>query len=1099
MRLSHFFVDRPIFASVIAIFIMLVGVFAYPLLPLSQYPEIAPPTISVRATYPGASAETVAAEVATPLEQEINGVEGMLYMTSSSTVDGVAQITVTFEPGTDLDAAQVLVQNRVNLAEPRLPSGVRQIGVTVEKQTSGFLLIVSLISTEAGYDVNYLGNYANSQLRDRLLRLEGVGGVLVFGGGNYAMRVWIDPARAAAHDLNASDIVASLQNQNIQVSGGSLGEPPFANGQTAFQLPIQAQGRLVTPEQFGDVVIRTDAEGRITRLRDVARVELGSQDYNLRGYFGPESNQGIALAVIQQPGANALDAADLVLEEMRDASADFPSGMEYLIPYNPTEYVAASVETVQETLLEAVVLVIIVVIVFMQTWRAAIIPIVAIPAAIIGTFAVQLALGYSINSLSLFALVLAVGIVVDDAIVVVENVERNIRLGIPPRQAAHRSMDEVASALIAISLVLVSVFVPTAFVSGIPGIFFRQFAVAIAASTVISLIISLTLSPALAAMLLKPHVHDAHKKGSLILRPLRLAAHGFNTMFDKVSDRYGRLTGRLVRAVTVMMVLYVGLLALTGWRLTETPTGFIPEQDQGFLIGVVQLPPGSSLDRTDEVMHRAGAIAQQEPGVEQLAMLAGLDGASFSAQPNAGTFFIRLDPYEDRAGHPEQTAEALAGTLTMKIGGAIEDGNVFIIKPPSVPGLGNGGGFKMMIMDRSNAGYPALQQAAYGMMFGATQVPEVTQVFTLFSTGSPRVEADVDRVKAQQLGVEPQDIYDTLAIYLGSSYVNDFNYLGRTFRVVAQAEPDARNDLSDIGNLRVRSSSGGMVPLSSVANLHFGSGPARVVRYNMFPAAELQGSAAPGVATGDALAAMESLAAQALPPGFDAEWTELAYQQKAAGESGSIIFIMAVVLVFLVLAAQYEALTLPMAVIMIVPMCILAAMIGVNLMGSDNNILTQVGLVVLIALAAKNAILIVEFAKQAEDHKGMNRFEAAVDAARTRLRPILMTSFAFSLGVLPLVLSVGPGAEMRQALGIATFFGMIGVTVFGLIFTPVFYVLMRRFARKRSTEDAAPEPVEEAPAAPDAEATRIVAMSGGPMPGYAAAHGPERTQTPQKD
>ncbi|MGF1627425.1 MAG: efflux RND transporter permease subunit, partial [Alphaproteobacteria bacterium] len=971
---------------------------------------------------------------------------------------------------------------------------VRQVGVTVDKQTSGFLMIVSLISSEPAYDINYLGNYANSELRDRLLRLDGVGGVLVFGGGNYAMRVWIDPARAAAHQLNAGDIVAALRTQNIQVSGGSLGEPPFSNSDTAFQLPVQAQGRLSTPQQFGEVIIRTDDAGRITRLRDVARIELGSQDYNLRGYFGPESSQGIALAVIQQPGANALDAAELVLNEIEAASAGFPAGVEYLIPYNPTEYVAASVETVQVTLLEAVVLVVIVVVVFLQTWRAALIPIVAIPTAIIGTFAVQLALGYSINSLSLFALVLAVGIVVDDAIVVVENVERNIRAGMTPRLAAHRTMDEVSSALIAISLVLVAVFVPTAFVTGIPGIFFRQFAVAIAAATVISLVVSLTLSPALAAMLLKPHVENAHRKGSLLLRPLRLAAHGFNSGFEWISDRYGRLTGRLIRAVLVMMVLYIGLLGLTGWRLTETPTGFIPEQDQGYLIGVVQLPPGSTLDRTDAVMQRAGAMALETPGVAELALIAGLDGASFSAQPNAGTFFIRLIDHAERADDPSLSADALAGALSMQIGGAIEDANVFIIKPPSVPGLGNGSGFTMMIQDRSGAGYPALQQATYGMMFAAAEVPQVNQVFTLFNTGSPRIEADIDRVKAQLLGVAPEDIYQTLAIYLGSAYVNDFNYLGRSFRVVAQAEPDARDDLSDIGNLRVRSATGGMVPLSSVANLSFGSGPSRVVRFNMFPAAELQGSAAPGVATGDALAAMEALAAQVLPAGFDAQWTDLAYQQKAAGDSGSIIFIMAVLLVLLVLAAQYESLTLPLAVIMIVPMCILAAMIGVNLMGSDNNILTQVGLVVLIGLAAKNAILIVEFAKQAEDQKGMDRFAAAVDAARTRLRPILMTSFAFSLGVLPLVLSVGPGAEMRQALGTATFFGMIGVTVFGLIFTPVFYVMMRRLARKRVDELEGPEVGHQGPSEPPAvEPGRVMPLSGGPLPGSLAA------QTPEKD
>jgi hydrophobe/amphiphile efflux-1 (HAE1) family protein len=1039
MRLSRFFIDRPIFAAVIAVFITLIGAFAYPLLPLSQYPEIAPPTINIRAAYPGASAETMAETVSAPLEQEINGVEGMLYMTSSSTSDGAVSITVAFQPGTDLDAAQVLVQNRVALAEPRLPESVRQIGVTVNKAATGFLLIAALRSTDPNLDVDYVGNYANSVLRDRLLRLEGVGGVNVFGGGNYAMRIWIDPNKAAARNLTAGEIVNALRTQNVQVAAGAIGQAPFDANAASFQLPVQVQGRLSDPQQFQDVVIKTDPDGRITRVRDVARVELGSQDYSIRAYFG--GGRGVALAIVQQPGANALATADRVMAALEEAKQDFPPGVEYTIPYNPTEYVAASVESVQHTLLEAVVLVVIVVLVFLQTWRAAIIPIVAIPIALVGTFAVQLALGYSINSLSLFGLVLAVGIVVDDAIVVVENVERYIRDGLTPREAAYRTMDEVSGALIAIGLVLVAVFVPTAFVSGIPGIFYRQFAVTIAAASVISLLVSLTLSPSLAALLLKPHTAGHTDHGPRWLKPVRIAGRKFNEGFDWLSDRYGRTTARLVRTSALVLIVYGVLLGLTGWRLTATPTGFIPDQDQGVLIGVVQLPPGASLARTDEVLRRAEQIARATPGVRDVGALAGLDGSSFSAASNAGTMFIRLNDWEERG--KEMSAEAMAAALGQRMGGAIQEGNVLIIAPPAVPGLGAGGGFKMMVQDRSGAGYRALEGATMAMMGGAQQVQDVSGVFSLYNTGSPRITADVDRDKAQILGVQPGQVFDTLGVYLGSAYINDFNLLGRTFRVTAQAEPAYRDDLADIGALKVRSATGGMVPLSSVATLKDDSGPARVVRYNLFPAAELQGSAAPGVSSGQALASMEQLAAKTLPQGFSYEWTELALQEKSAGNAGALVFLMAVVFVFLVLAAQYEAVTLPLAVILIVPMCILAAMVGVNLRGQDNNILTQVGLVVLVALAAKNAILIVEFAKQAEENQGMNRFDAAVSAARTRLRPILMTSFAFILGVLPLAIATGPGAEMRQALGTAVFFGMIGVTLFGLIFTPVFYVVCR--------------------------------------------------------
>lgn len=1064
MNISRFFIERPIFASVVAVFITLIGLFAYPQLPLSQYPEIAPPTISVQASYPGASAETMAETVAAPLEQEINGVEDMLYMSSSSTAGG-SQITVTFQPGTDLDAAQVLVQNRVALAEPRLPEQVRQVGVTVNKQSTGFLMIVALTSTDPNLDVDYLGNFANTNLRDRLLRLEGVGGVNVFGGGNYAMRIWIDPARAAARNLTAGEIVAALRTQNVQVAGGSLGQPPYGSGNPAFQLPVQVQGRLTDPAQFADIVIKTDPSGALTRVRDVARVELGSQEYGIRGSF--TGQRGVALAIVQQPGSNALDTAELVLNEVETASKDFPPGLVYSIPYNPTEYVAASVEAVQSTLVEAIVLVILVVMVFLQTWRAAIIPILAIPIALVGTFAAQLALGFSINSLSLFALVLAVGIVVDDAIVVVEAVEKHIREGLSPREAAHRTMQEVSGALIAIGLVLTAVFVPTAFVSGIPGIFYRQFAVTIAAASIISLIVSLTLSPAMAALLLKPHQEIEAHGGSRWTRPFRVGATKFNAGFDWISDRYGRFTAQLVRKTSLLLIVYAGLLGLTGLQLVSTPTGFIPEQDQGVLIGVVQLPPGSSLDRTSEVLDRAYRIVRQQAGVADAATFAGLDGASFSQSSNAGTMFIRLKDWDERGG--ELAADALSKALTGALAGQIQDANVFIIAPPAVPGLGTGNGFTMMIQDRTGAGYQALEGATLAMMGAAAQQPEVTQVFSTFNTGSPRVEADVDRNRAQLLGVQPAQVFEALGTYLGSTYVNDFNLLGRTFRVTAQAEPTARDDLADIGQLQVRSANGQMVPLASVATLRNDSGPARVVRYNMFPAVELQGQAAPGVSSGDALTTMEELAARTLPQGMSFEWTGLAYQEKAAGSSSTLVFLLAVLFVFLVLAAQYEALSLPLAVILIVPMCILAALFGVTLRGMDNNILTQVGLVVLVALAAKNAILIVEFAKQAEEQDGATPQEAAVTAARQRLRPILMTSFAFIFGVIPLAIATGPGAEMRQSLGTAVSFGMLGVTFFGLIFTPVFYVVMRRLpgrlrklrlGRKRRPSDPAAPPAE---------------------------------------
>ncbi|MFN3557936.1 MAG: efflux RND transporter permease subunit [Brevundimonas sp.] len=1078
MNISRFFIDRPIFAAVIAVFITLVGVFAYPLLPLSQYPEIAPPTITINTAYPGASAETVAETVSAPIEQEVNGVEGMLYLSSSSTSDGTVAITVTFNPGTDLDAAQVLVQNRVALAEPKLPAQVRQIGVTVNKQESGFLMILGLTSPDKSLDNDYVGNYANSTLRDRLLRIEGVGNVSIFGGGNYSMRIWIDPAKAAARGLTGPDIVAALQAQNVQAAAGSIGQPPFPTNAAAFQLPVQVQGRLSSPEEFSNIVIKTDAEGRVTRIRDVARVQLGAQDYGIKGFF--DGQQGVGIAIVQQPGANALGTADRVMAEVEAVKAELPQGMDVSIAYNPTEFVAASVESVQHTLFEAVILVVLVVLVFLQTWRAAIIPIVAIPVALVATFAVQLMLGYSINSLSLFALVLAVGIVVDDAIVVVENVERYIREGLTPKEAAYRSMDEVSGALISIGLVLVSVFVPTMFVPGIPGIFYREFAIVITTASVTSLLVSLTLSPAMAALLLKPHKeHDHRRKPGLLGGISYYVGYGgrkFNEGFDWLSDKYGRLTARLVRTVGIVLIIYVALLGLTGWRLMDTPSGFIPEQDQGFLIGVVQLPPGSSLERTEAVMTRASEIIKSTEGVEGMVAFAGLDGTSFSFGSNAATIFIRLDAFKERKS-AEQSAAALAGAITGATMG-IEDAQIFVIAPPAVQGLGNGNGFQMMVQDRTGAGYRALEGSTFAMMGAAAQAPDqVQQVFSTYNTGSPRIAADVDRDKALMMGVQPSAVFDTLGVYLGSSYVNDFNYLGRTFRVTAQAEPTSRDDIADIANLQTRSATGAMVPIGSVANLREDSGPARIVRYNLFPAAELQGQAAAGVSSGQAITEMEKLAEATLPEGFSYEWTGLAFQEKQASGGATMIFLMAVVFVFLVLAAQYEAFTLPMAVVLIVPMCLLAAILGVNLRGLDNNILVQIGLVVLIALAAKNAILIVEFAKQAED-EGLNRWDAAVRAAQTRLRPILMTSFAFIFGVVPLMLATGPGAEMRQSLGTAVFSGMLGVTFFGLIFTPVFYVVMRWVSSKLPGTPQKPREIPTTGGLPPHDADAAPARSG---------------------
>jgi hydrophobe/amphiphile efflux-1 (HAE1) family protein len=1043
MRLTHFFVERPIFATVIAIVITLLGAFAYPLLPVSQFPQIAPPSINVTVSYPGASAEVISETVLAPLEQQINGVENMVYMTSTAVVAGQSSISVFFEQGTNLDTAQVLVQNRVAVAEPRLPEQVRNLGVSVSKQAPGFLTLLTMSTSAPDIDIDYLGNWANTTVRDRLLRIDGVGDVLVFGGGDYAMRVWIDPDKAAARNLTATEIVAALRGQNVQVAAGAIGQAPVQSGAAAFQLPIQVQGRLSSTEEFENIILKSD-NGALTRLRDVARVEISRQNYTVNAFSGDLPTVG--MAIIPQPGTNELAATNAVLAEMEAMRSIFPPGVDYSVPWNPSSFVAASIEAVQDTLVEALILVVIVVVVFLQTWRAAIIPIAIIPVALVGTMAVLLVMGYSLTSLTMFALVLSVGIVVDDAIVVVENVERNMRAGMTPREASHRTMDEVAGALIAISLVLLSVFIPTAFVSGIPGLFYRQFAVAISATAVISLLMSLTLTPAMTALLLHAH-HGEHdeKSGPALLRPLKKLGNGFNRFFDKLERGYGRLTSGTVRRVAAMLILYAGLLVITGWRFTATPNGFIPEMDQGALIGVVTLPPGATGDRTDAVMQEAMRIAQDMPGIAEVVAFSGYNAASSSQESNSGALFMRLTDPIERADQG-MTAVALSRQLMGALS-VIQDAQIFVIPPPAVQGMGNGGGWRMMIQDQGGSDYRALEDAANAIVAAASQRPEVAGVFNQFNTGAPRLFGELDREKALLLGVNPVDVFNTMNIYMGSLYVNDLNLFGRTYQVIAQADQHYRTDRTDVLNLQVRNNQGDMLPLATVVDLKEDSGPTRVLRHNLFPTADVLGQAAPGYSSLQALSAMEEVARATLPQGMTFEWTEIAYQEKLAGDTGMMVFALAVVFVFLVLAAQYEAFTLPLSVILIVPMCLLAAIIGVNIRGMDNNILTQVGLVVLIALAAKNAILIVEFARQYEEQDGLDRWEAAVKAARTRLRPILMTSFAFILGVLPLAIAQGPGFEMRQSLGTAVFFGMIGVTFFGLIFTPVFYVLCRRFAK----------------------------------------------------
>lgn len=1054
MNISRFFIDRPVFAGVLSVLIFVVGLLALRILPISEYPEVVPPQVVVRAQYPGANPKVISETVAAPIEEAINGVEDMLYMGSQATTDGVLTLTVTFALGTDPDKAQQLVQNRVSQAEPRLPEEVRRLGVTTVKSSPDLMMVVHLLSPDGRYDVTYLRNYAALNVKDRLARIQGVGQVQLFGSGDYSMRIWLDPQKIAEHGLSAGDVVNEIRAQNVQAAAGVVGASPGVPG-VDHQLSINAQGRLQDEEQFGDIIIKTGANGEITRLRDIARIELGAADYALRSLLN--NKPAVAIPVLQAPGSNAIEIADKVQAEMAAIKANMPEGVDFRIVYDTTEFVRASIDAVVHTLLEAVLLVVLVVVLFLQTWRASIIPLAAVPVSIVGTFAVLHVLGFSINALSLFGLVLAIGIVVDDAIVVVENVERNIEKGLSPREATYRAMQEVSGPIIAIALVLVAVFIPLAFISGLTGQFYKQFAVTIAISTVISAINSLTLSPALAALLLRGHHAPKDRLTRVIDAVFGRLFRRFNALFQRGSDAYGTGVRRAISTKALMLLVYVALLGATGFLFKTVPGGFVPAQDKQYLVGFAQLPDAATLDRTEDVIRRMTAIGLNHPGVENAVAFPGLSINGFTNSSNAGIVFLTLKPFEQRRD-PSLAAGAIAGQLNQQFA-AISEAVIAMFPPPPVQGLGTIGGFKLQIEDQAGLGYEALDRATKDFLAKASAAPELAGLFSSYSINVPQLYADVDRAKARQLGVPISEVFSTLQIYLGSVYVNDFNKFGRTYSVRVQADAPFRARAEDVGYLKVQSTSGEMVPLTALLNIQSSVGPERAMRYNGFLSADVNGQAAPGYSSGQAQAAVERIAAETLPKGFRAEWTELTYQEILAGNSGILVFPIAILLVFLVLAAQYESLMLPVSIILIVPLALLAALVGVWLTAGDNNVFTQIGLIVLVGLSAKNAILIVEFARELE-FEGRTPVEAAIEASRLRLRPILMTSLAFIMGVVPLVVSTGAGAEMRTAMGVAVFSGMIGVTAFGLFFTPVFYVLLRRFTGnrrlQRQSEQAAP-------------------------------------------
>ncbi|PMR76460.1 efflux RND transporter permease subunit [Billgrantia endophytica] len=1040
MNFAKFFVDRPIFAAVLSILIFIAGAISLPLLPVSEYPDVVPPTVQVRAVYPGANPKVIAETVATPLEEAITGVEDLMYMKSVAGSDGVLAMTLTFRPGTDPDAAQVQVQNKVSQALARLPEEVRRQGVTTDKQSPDLTMVPQLISPDGRYDSTYLRNYAALHVRDELARLPGVGQAMLFGAGDYAMRVWIDPDRAAARGLTTGDILAAIREQNVQVSAGQLGAPPTPEA-SDFLISINAQGRLTSEEEFGDIIVRAGSDGQVTYLSDVARIELGAAEYSLRSLL--DNQQAVAIGIFQAPGSNAIELSDAVREKMAELAERFPEGVEHEIVYDPTVFVRDSIKSVIKTLLEAVLLVVLVVTLFLQTWRASIIPLLAVPVSIVGTFAVLYLLGFSINTLTLFGLVLAIGIVVDDAIVVVENVERNIEEGLAPLAAAHQAMREVSGPIIAISVVLCAVFVPMAFLEGVTGQFYRQFAVTIAISTVISAINSLTLSPALAALLLKPHDAPKDRLSRLIDFLFGWLFRPFNRLFGASSERYQSGVGRSLRRRGVVFGIYVVLLAATGLMFQAVPGGFIPTQDKMYLIGGTKLPEGASLDRTEEVVRRMTEIALETEGVEAAVAFPGLNPLQFTNTPNSGTVFFGLESFDDR----QRSAEEITAELNGKFA-ALQEAFSFAFMPPAILGLGSGSGFSLFVQDRANLGYGELQNAVDGLSGALAQTPGMGYPITSYQANVPQLDLHVDRVKAKSQGVPLSDLFETLQVYLGSTYVNDFNRFGRTWQVIAQADGDYRMDAENIDRLRTRNDYGEMVPIGSMIRISETFGPDPVIRYNGYPAADLMGESDPRVlSSSQALALVEGLAPAVLPAGMTFEWSDLSYQQVNQGGAALVVFPLAILLVFLALAALYESWTLPLAVILIVPMCMLSALIGVKLTGGDNNIFVQVGLVVLIGLACKNAILIVEFARELE-MQGRSIVEAALEACRLRLRPIIMTSITFTAAVVPLMLAGGAGAEVRQALGTAVFAGMLGVTLFGLFLTPVFYVALRKLVTR---------------------------------------------------
>ncbi|HXC60462.1 MAG TPA: multidrug efflux RND transporter permease subunit [Steroidobacteraceae bacterium] len=1049
MNISKFFIERPVFAAVLSGFILIAGAISLFKLPVSEYPEVVPPSIVVRASYPGANPQVISETVAGPLEQEIVGVEDMLYMSSQATLDGNLNLTITFRIGTDIDRAQVQVQNRVSSALPRLPEEVRQLGVSTTKTSPDLMMAVNLVSKDHRYDALYLRNYAVLNVKDELARLPGMGSVQVFGAGDYAMRIWIDPEKLAVRGLTTGDVARAIREQNIQVAAGQIAAPPSPGAE--FQIALDTMGRLQDEQQFRDIVIKTGAGGEVLRLGDVARVEMGANTYALRGRV--DHDETVTIPIYQAPGSNALELAGKVRATMDRLRGQFPAGMDYRIIYDPTVFVRQSIDSVIVTLLEAIGLVVLVVILFLQTWRASIIPLVAVPVSVVGSFAVLHALGFSINTLSLFGLVLAIGIVVDDAIVVVENVERHIANGLSPMQATIKAMSEVSRPIIAITLVLCAVFIPVAFVDGLTGQFYKQFALTIAISTVISAFNSLTLSPALAALLLKPHGAKKDRVSSVMDKLFGRFFKRFNRGFDKASHAYQGALSLTLRRTGIALVIYVGLLGFTALGLNRVPTGFIPGQDKLYLVSVVQLPPGATIDRTEEIVKQVAEIGLKDPGVEGALQFAGMSPNNYNTQTNSGLVFFALKPFKTRE-NPANAATAMAARLNGQMAG-IREAFIGVFPPPPIQGLGSMGGFKLNVEDRGNAGSQALYEAIQQVIAKAATDPALAGVYSTYQVNVPQIHVDVDRVKVKQQGVELTDVFQTLQATMGSSYVNDFNRFGRTYRVMMQADAQFRNESQDILALKVRNSAGNMVPLGSMVTLKPGYGPDFVERFNAYRSADITGGAAAGHSSGEAQAAIARILQQTLPQGMSFEWTELAYQQQSASGTALLVFPLCVLFVFLVLAAQYESFKLPLAIVLIVPLALLAGLVGVMIQGGDSNVFTQVGFLVLVALASKNAILIVEFAKHLqEDGTGRSPLQAVLEAAKLRLRPILMTSIAFIMGVVPLVLAHGAGAEVRRAMGATVFAGMIGVTLFGLFLTPVFYVLVQR----RKTRAALPAP-----------------------------------------